>query len=104
MPESEAGDYDTLQKGIQGITESTAQVLASYVNSIRLDVVTNEDDNAGRDDDPRVSVKSDVSNTSIVEVLERHHPLYIENLIAIRENTSYLEKAYDNASRGFRIS
>lgn len=97
----ETGDFagDTLQKGIQGITESTADVIASYMNSIRLEVVTirtlMEKSNGGGD--------TSAINTAIRDLLLQYYPQYLENLIAIKENTSYLKEAYNPSIRGFRI-
>ena len=39
--EQAAGELDGLQKGIQGVTEQTAEIIAAYMNSIRYYVIDN---------------------------------------------------------------
>lgn len=95
-----AFDYDTLQKGIQGITENTAQIIASYMNSVRLEVTN-----------IRMMMQKKSGGTTGVDPMAKmseavliYYPQYLENLIAIREHTSYLKDAYNPTIRGFRMA
>ena len=92
-----AYQYDTLQKGIQGITENTAQIIASYMNSVRLEVINirmlmQKNTSAGTDPISQIN-----------QIMILYYPQYLDNLIAIRENTSYLKESYNPSIRGFRI-
>ena len=97
--------YDTLQKGIQGITESSAQIIASYMNSVRMDVASIR---MMMDSSMVASKQSDGGyvDPSVVmkNLMTEYLPQYLTNLIAIKENTSYLKEAYDPSKRGFRMS
>lgn len=90
---------DTLQKGIQSITESTAQVIASYMNSVRLEVITIR----------TLMERGDTSGSSInnmhemKNLMNKFYPLYLEQMIAINENTEVLKSVYDNGKNALRI-
>lgn len=96
-------EYDTLQKGIQGITENTAQIIASYMNSVRVEVVTIRtllEKQYGKassqsEMNPMIDVRDAILN---------YYPQYLDNLIAIREHTSYLKDSYDPAKRALRMA
>jgi len=94
------GSMDSLQKGIQNITESTAEIIASYMNSVRLEVIT-----IRRILETKMGSGTNQSDTltSIRDIMAEYYPQYLSNLIAIKDNTAYLKDAYDPTARGFRI-
>lgn len=92
-------EFDSLQKGISGITENTAEIIASYLNSVRIEVVTIRtilESSTGR--------KNVISNDNSSSIMLQYYPQYLDNLIAINENTSYLKSAYEPSKRALRMA
>lgn len=68
----EQGDLSELSKGIQGVTESTAQILEALLNSMRFFVA---DTNASVKNIESALMSSDVSRNPILNELQQHTQL-----------------------------
>lgn len=91
----QGGSLSTLEKGIQGITESTAEVLASYLNSLRFYVA---DSNSKLTSLVQNMVGGDTESPMITEL--KAQTKWMKDIHSL---LSGLTATFPNGGRGFKV-
>lgn len=91
----QGGSLSTLEKGIQGITESTAEVLASYLNSLRFYVA---DSNSKLTSLVQNMVGGDTESPMITEL--KAQTKWMKDIHSL---LSGLTTTFPNGGRGFKV-
>lgn len=93
MKGDESGSKNGLSAGIQGITEDTADLLASYVNAIRADVAMSREswDRLLNDALPNISIVSEAQLTAQRQI--------VENTLRTAEATEAIRSAMSDVTR-----